>query len=288
MVEMKTDEQVLHMRQAGLVVARALDVLSAAVAPGVTTAELDELAEDAIRSAGAQPSFLGYHGFPACICTSVNDEVVHGIPSPERVLKDGDVVSIDCGAIVDGWHGDAAVTVPVGEISAELRRLLEITEESLWQGLAVTRSGARLGDIGRAVETSARKAGKYGIPREYGGHGIGTAMHQEPFVPNYHTRRGGAGRQLEPGLVLAVEPMLTTGTHRSRVLEDEWTVVTKDGSTAAHFEHTVAVTARGPWVLTAADGGRARLGEAYGGPVEATAGESGDPAAPGEVGVSGD
>src|SRR5690606_31000106 len=154
---------------------RTLETVTASVAPGVTTAELDELAEETIRSAGAKPSFLGYHGFPACICTSVNDEVVHGIPSRRRVLRDGDVLSVDCGAIVDGWHGDAAVTVPVGEVSAELLRLLEVTEESLWQGLAAARPGRRLGEIGRAVETSVRRAGKYGIPREYGGHGIGTA-----------------------------------------------------------------------------------------------------------------
>ncbi|MQA06282.1 MAG: type I methionyl aminopeptidase [Streptosporangiales bacterium] len=271
MVEMKTEAEIQRMRQAGLVVARTLEVLRGAVAPGVTTRELDELAEETIRATSAQPSFLGYHGFPACICTSVNDEVVHGIPG-DRVLRTGDVVSIDCGAIVDGWHGDAAITVLVGAIDAGLQRLLEVTEESLWCGLAAAAAGSRISDIGKAVEDAVRAGGKYGIPREYGGHGIGTAMHQEPFVPNYATRRGGAGRELVAGLVLAVEPMVTTGSHRSRVLDDEWTVVTKDGSVAAHFEHTVAITARGPWVLTAADGGRQRLGERYGGPVEETAG----------------
>lgn len=266
MVELKTEEEIARMRAAGLVVGRTLRTLRDAVAPGVTTAELDELAEEAIRAAGAKPSFLGYQGFPATICTSVNDEVVHGIPSRKRVLHEGDVISIDCGAIVDGWHGDAAVTVAVGEVPDELNRLMDVCEASLWAGLAVARPDGRLGDIGRAVESTVRAAGRYGILREYGGHGIGTAMHQEPFVPNYTTRRGGTGRRLEPGLVLAVEPMITTGSARSRVLDDDWTVVSKDGSVAAHYEHTVAITPRGPWVLTALDGGRRRLGDAYGGP----------------------
>ncbi|MQA78320.1 MAG: type I methionyl aminopeptidase [Streptosporangiales bacterium] len=289
MVEMKSEAEIAHMREAGLVVARTLRTVSAAVAPGVTTGELDEIAEESIRAAGAVPSFLGYQGFPACICTSVNDEVVHGIPSTERVLRDGDVVSIDCGAIIDGWHGDAAVTVAVGEVSGELQTLMETTETSLWRGLAVARPGGRLVDIGRAVEDTVRAAGTYGIPREYGGHGIGTAMHQEPFVANYATRRGGASRRLEPGLVLAVEPMVTLGTHRSRVLDDEWTVVTRDGSYAAHFEHTVAVTERGPWVLTAFDGGRQLLGDAYGGPAEADAGNDVDNATAGaSPGLAGD
>lgn len=290
MVEMKSEAEIAQMRVAGLVVARTLRTVSAAVAPGVTTGDLDALAEEVIRAAGALPSFLGYQGFPACICTSVNDEIVHGIPSRERVLRDGDVVSIDCGAIVDGWHGDAAVTVAVGEVSDDLHSLMETTETSLWHGLAAARPGGRLIDIGRAVEDAVRAAGAYGIPREYGGHGIGTAMHQEPFVANYATRRGGSSRRLEQGLVLAVEPMVTLGTHRSRVLDDEWTVVTRDGSPAAHFEHTVAVTERGPWVLTAFDGGRRLLGDAYGGPAEADAGNDVDDATAGAAsrGLAGD
>ncbi len=252
-VEIKTPEQITLMREAGLVVARTLRLVAAAVRPGISTAELDELADREIRAAGATPSFKGYHGYPATICTSVNDEIVHGIPSPARRLRDGDIISVDCGAIVRGWHGDAAVTVGVGAISAEHAGLLRACEAALWRGLAQARAGGRLGDISHAVETSIRRAGRYGVVEEYTGHGIGTAMHMDPPVPNYG--RAGRGLRLRAGLALAVEPMVTLGSPETVLLEDGWTVVTADRSWAAHFEHTVAITPGGPWVLTAEDGG---------------------------------
>jgi methionyl aminopeptidase len=261
-IEIKTPEQVAVMREAGLVVARTLRVLAAAVRPGITTAELDALAEAEIRAAGATPSFKGYHGYPATICTSVNEEIVHGIPSRQRSLHEADIVSIDCGAIVDGWHGDAALTVGVGTISAEHARLLQACETALWRGLAQAQAGGRLGDISHAVETSVSQSGRYGMVQEYTGHGIGSAMHMDPPVPNYG--RPGRGPRLRPGMALAVEPMVMTGGEETVLLDDGWTVITADGSWAAHFEHTVAVTSDGPWVLTAEDGGTsgfARYGE---------------------------
>jgi methionyl aminopeptidase len=247
-IEVKTPEQVTMMREAGLVVARTLRVVASAVRPGVTTGELDALAEHEIREAGATPSFKGYHGYPATICTSVNDEIVHGIPSAARSLREGDIISVDCGAIVDGWHGDAAVTVGVGTISAEHAGLLQVCEAALWRGLAQARAGGRLGDISHAVEASIREAGPYGLVEEYTGHGIGTAMHMDPPVPNYG--RAGRGPRLRPGMALAIEPMVMLGRPETVLLDDGWTVVTADGSWAAHFEHTVAITADGPWVLT--------------------------------------
>jgi methionyl aminopeptidase len=256
-IEITTPEQVTLMREAGLAVARTLRVVAAAVRPGISTAELDELAEREIRAAGATPSFKGYHGYPATICASVNDEIVHGIPSPARLLRDGDIISIDCGAIVRGWHGDAAVTVGVGTISAEHAALLHVCQAALWRGLAQARPGGRLGDISHAVEASIRQAGRYGVVEEYTGHGIGTAMHMDPPVPNYG--RPGRGLRLRPGLALAVEPMVTLGSPETVLLEDGWTVVTADRSWAAHFEHTVAITSGGPWVLTAEDGGTSGL-----------------------------
>jgi methionyl aminopeptidase len=264
-VEIKTPDQIDAMRRAGLVVGRTLEVLRGAVRPGVSTAELDSVAEASIRDAGATPSFQGYHGFPASICTSVNDEVVHGIPGA-RVLAEGDVISLDCGAIVDGWHGDAAITVPVGTVADELSRLISVTEESLWRGIAAARLGGRVTDISHAVESHVRAASDYGILEDYVGHGIGSAMHQPPDVPNYG--RPGRGPKLVPGLALAVEPMITLGDPATEVLEDDWTVVTVDGSWAAHFEHTFTLTPQGAWVLTAVDGGEARLtglGVLYGG-----------------------
>ncbi len=260
MIQLKSDTEVECMRIAGLVVAGALAAVRAAVAPGVTTGELDRVAEAHIREHGATPSFLGYHGFPATICASVNAEVVHGIPSPERRLTEGDIVSVDCGAIVDGYHGDAAITAPVGAIAPELGELLRVTELSLWAGLAAARRGGRLSDISHAVEKSLRgHQHRYGIVRNYGGHGIGTEMHQEPHVLNYG--RAGHGPKLVRGMALAIEPMVTLGGYDCEELADGWTVVTADGSAAAHFEHTVAVTEVGPWVLTAEDGGAARLAE---------------------------
>jgi len=253
-IEVKTAAQLAAMAEAGRVVARALSAAAAAAAPGVSTAALDAIAAREIRAAGAAPSFLGYHGFPATICACVNEEIVHGIPRATRRLRDGDVVSIDCGAIVDGWHADAALTVPVGAVGAELRLLIDGCERALWHGLAAARPGARLGDISHAVEQSARAAGSYGIVEDYGGHGIGSEMHMDPPVPNQG--RPGRGPVLAEGMALAIEPLLVLGSPGTRLLDDGWTVVTDDGGPAAHFEHTVAITADGPQVLTAADGGR--------------------------------
>ena len=250
-IEIKSADQLASMREAGLVVARTLDRVREMTVPGVTTAELDECAAQSIRDEGASPSFLGYHGFPAHICVSVNDEVVHGIPGPRRVV-DGDVVSVDCGAIVDGWHGDAAITILVGDVAPDLAELSRVTEESLWAGLAAARPGNRLSDIGHAVEACVRSHGEmYGIVEEYVGHGIGSSMHMEPAVPNYG--RPGRGPRLVPGMALAVEPMVVLGDPGVHVTEDDWTVVASDGSHASHWEHTVAVTEEGPWVLTALD-----------------------------------
>jgi methionyl aminopeptidase len=266
-IEYKSREQIAAMRRAGLVVGETLEVLRDHVKAGVTTAELDAIAEEHIRAAGATPSFKGYHGFPASICVSVNDEVVHGIPG-DRVLADGDVVSLDCGAIVDGWHGDAAITVAMGDVPADITRLMQVTEEALWRGIAAAQLGGRVGDISHAVETHVRAAGDYGILEDYVGHGIGSAMHQPPNVPN--VGRPGRGPRLVQGLALAVEPMVTLGTSDTEVLEDDWTVVTADGSRAAHFEHTFTLTSDGAWVLTALDGGEAALdalGVPFGGPI---------------------
>jgi methionyl aminopeptidase len=255
-VEIKTPDQIDGMRRAGLVVGETLELLRSSVRVGVTTGELDAIAEDNIRGSGATPSFKGYHGFPGSICTSVDDEVVHGIPGG-RVLADGDIVSIDCGAIVDGWHGDAAITVPVGTVAPELLDLIRVTEQAMWRGIAAARLGGRVTDISHAVESHVRAAGSYGILEDYVGHGIGSAMHQPPNVPNFG--RPGRGPKLVQGLALAVEPMVTLGGKESVVLEDDWTVVTADGSWAAHSEHTFTLTPRGAWVLTALDGGEAAL-----------------------------
>jgi len=257
-IEIKTPEQIRMMRVAGLLVGETLELLRRSVRPGMTTGELDAIAEDNIRSAGATPSFKGYHGFTGSICASVNDEVVHGIPG-ERVIEDGDVVSIDCGAIVDGWHGDAAVTLAVGEVPAEATELMRVTEESMWRGLAAARLGGRVTDISHAVESYVRGQGDYGIIEDYVGHGIGTAMHQPPNVPNYG--KPGKGPKLVEGLALAVEPMIVVGDQATHVLADDWTVMTDDGSLAAHFEHTFTLTPQGAWVLTALDGGKAKLAE---------------------------
>jgi methionyl aminopeptidase len=257
-IEIKTPEQIDAMRKAGLVVGATLELLRGLVRAGISTAELDGIAEENIRSAGATPSFLGYHGFPASICASVNDEVVHGIPG-DRVLVDGDLISIDCGAIVDGWHGDAAITVAVGAVPAELTTLMDVTEQAMWRGIAAAHLGGRVTDISHAVERYVRAQGKFGIVEDYTGHGIGSAMHQPPDVPNYG--RPGKGPRLVPGLALAVEPMITLGTKETDLLEDEWTVVTSDGSRAAHFEHTFTITPEGTWVLTALDGGERQLTE---------------------------
>jgi methionyl aminopeptidase len=260
-IEIKTPGQVEAMRGAGLLVAQTLETLREAVRPGVSTAELDALAESTIRGAGGIPSFKGYSEppFPATICASVNEEVVHGIPG-SRVLQEGDVISIDCGAIVDGWHGDAATTVPVGRIDPAVEELVRVTEDALWAGIAAFRAGGRVGDISHAVETHVRGRGDgYGVVEDYTGHGIGTAMHMPPDVPNVGRAR--RGPRLVEGLALAIEPMVVLGSPETVLLEDEWTVVTADRSWAAHAEHTCALTKDGVWVLTAFDGGAARLAE---------------------------
>jgi methionyl aminopeptidase len=248
-IQVKSAEQLDHMHAAGQVVARTLTVLREAVRPGVSTAELDAIAEREIRSAGAVPSFLGYFGYPASICTSVNEQVVHGIPSPQQVLRDGDVISIDCGAILDGWHGDSALSVGVGEIDPADQALLVACETAMWAGLAQAAEGHRLGDVSHAIERSVQGAGEYGLIREYTGHGIGTEMHMDPVVRNYGPP--GQGPRLRAGMALAIEPMITRGTREVAELDDGWTVITTDRSRAAHFEHTVAITPDGPWVLTA-------------------------------------
>jgi methionyl aminopeptidase len=257
-VEIKTPEQIDLMRRAGLVVGETLELLRGSVRAGMSTLELDQIAEDNIRSCGATPSFKGYHGFTGSICASVNDEVVHGIPGG-RVIEDGDVVSIDCGAIVDGWHGDAALTVSVGDVPPEALELMRVTEEAMWRGLAAARLGGRVTDISHAIESYVRSQGSYGIIEEYVGHGIGSAMHQPPNVPNYG--RPGRGPKLVEGLALAVEPMIVLGDPATHVLADDWTVKTDDGSLAAHFEHSFTLTQQGTWVLTALDGGEAKLAE---------------------------
>ncbi|WP_030483011.1 type I methionyl aminopeptidase [Nocardioides aequoreus] len=264
-IEIKTPEQIALMRRAGLLVGQTLELLRDAVRPGVTTAQLDRLAEEHIRDHGGTPSFLGYGEppFPATICASVNDAVVHGIPG-DRVLVEGDVLSVDCGAIVEGYHGDAAVSVAVGQVAPEVEELMRVTEEALWAGIAAAHLGGRVGDISHAVEQHVRSqphpsGGSWGIVEEFTGHGIGTAMHQPPNVPN--VGRPGRGARLERGLALAVEPMITLGSRHPVLDDDEWTVLTEDGSWAAHYEHTFTLTPDGAWVLTALDGGRARLAE---------------------------
>ncbi|ALI25329.1 Methionine aminopeptidase [Mycolicibacterium fortuitum] len=241
------------MAVAGALVASALRAVQAAAAPGVSTLELDQIAESVIRDGGGTPSFLGYHGFPASICASVNDRVVHGIPSAGEKLAAGDLVSIDCGAIVDGWHGDSAVTFGVGALIAADEALSAATKSAMEAGIAAMLPGNRLTDVSHAIEVEthaaeARHDRKYGIVDGYGGHGIGRQMHMDPFLPNEGSP--GRGPYLEPGSVLAIEPMLTLGTTETVILDDEWTVVTADGTRAAHWEHTVAVTENGPRILT--------------------------------------
>lgn len=258
-IQIKSPTEIESMRAAGLVVARALEKLREAAKPGISTGELDAIAEESIRSEGAVPSFKGYHGYPATICASVNDRVVHAIPSTKDVLAEGDLISIDCGAVLDGWHGDAAITVPVGQVRPELLHMIETAEAAMWAGIAAARADRRLTDISHAIETTIRAAGQYGIVEGYGGHGIGTEMHQDPHILNLG--RPGRGPRLRPGMALAIEPMITLGSPEVVELDDRWTVVTVDQSIAVHVEHTMAVCEDGVWVLTAFDGGRERLGD---------------------------
>jgi methionyl aminopeptidase len=254
MVTRKSRSEIERMRQAGRIVAEVLDRIAAELRPGVSTAHLDALAEAHIRASGATPSFKGYPGinprrpFPASVCISIDDEIVHGIPG-DRTIRSGQIVSIDAGAIVDGWHGDGARTVDVGDPPPRDRELSDLTIAAMLAGIAAAVPGNHIDDISAAVEDVARTAG-LGIIRQFVGHGIGTAMHEEPQVPNYRTGR--PGRKLEPGICLAIEPMFTLGGHDTRILADDWTVVTADGSLAAHFEHSIAVTADGPQILTQA------------------------------------
>ncbi len=263
-LDVKTPDQIRKMRLAGMVVGETLELIRDLARVGATTGELDKAAEDLIRSKGATPSFLGYHGYPGSLCVSVNEEVVHGIPGP-RTLVLGDFVSIDCGAILDGWHGDAAISLIVGGReagSAPDLALMDATEDSMWAGIAALAVGCPLYDVGAAVEDcivdAARADGlTYGIIEDYVGHGIGTEMHQDPQVPNYRVRD--RGPIVRSGVTLAIEPMVTLGSAETDVLDDEWTVMTQDGSRAAHWENSVAVTDAGLWVLTALDGGEQRL-----------------------------
>ncbi|WP_188839049.1 type I methionyl aminopeptidase [Flexivirga endophytica] len=263
----KTPEQILLMRRAGLVVGECLELLRTSAHAGMTTGALDAIAEEFIRGKGGTPSFLGYYGFTGTLCVSVNDEVVHGIPGA-RVLEEGDLVSIDCGAIVEGWHGDAAITLVVGgdaAARAEDLQLSAATHRALWAGIAALRPGIGIYELGGVIEDSviasgAADAHHYGILDGYTGHGIGTEMHMEPTVYNERVRP--RGPEVRTGATVAIEPMLTLGTHESHELADEWTVVTDDGRRAAHWEHTVAVTEGGLWVLTAVDGGAAELAAA--------------------------
>ena len=246
MIIIKSKKDLESMRQAGLVVADALERLAGLVKPGITTAALDRFAEDYLAQRGAKPSFKGYNGFPASICSSVNEEVVHGIPGKRR-LKEGDIVSIDLGAIVDGWHGDAAITVPVGEVYPEIMRLLKVTEEALYLGIEAAQPGVRLGVVSNTIQKHVEKAG-FSVVRQYVGHGIGRQMHEDPPVPNFG--RPDRGPVLAEGMTIAIEPMVNAGGYEVLVTPDNWTVITKDGSYSAHFEHTIAITGNGPEILT--------------------------------------
>jgi methionyl aminopeptidase len=238
--------ELAKMRRAGRVVAEMHEATRAAARPGVTTAEIDKVAREVLDRRGATSNFLGYHGFPAVVCTSPNDVIVHGIPGP-YVLEEGDILSVDCGAIIEGYHGDAAYTMGIGEVSGEARRLIEVTERSLWAGIEQLEAGNRLHEVGRAVQDVAEAAG-FTVVREYVGHAIGTAMHEQPQVPNYWP--GNPGPTLKPGMVFAIEPMVNAGSAETRLLDDHWSVVTADGRLSAHFEHSIAVTDDGPEVLT--------------------------------------
>lgn len=247
MIIKKIPHQIEEMAEAGRLSAKVLREVGARVKPGVSTAELDRIAEMIIRMEGGIPAFKGYGGFPGSICASVNDQIVHGIPSNSVILQEGDILSIDTGAIVKGWVGDNAWTYPVGKISPEKKRLLEVTEQCMWAGIEAARPGNHLGDIGHAIQEIAERAG-YGVVREYVGHGVGRDMHEDPNVPNYGRKH--TGIKLEPGMVIAIEPMINIGTYKTKVMSDGWLVCTRDGKPSAHFEKTVAITEDGPRVLT--------------------------------------
>ena len=256
-IQIKTLDQLQTMRKAGLLVRSTLELIRSNIKVGITTSALDAIAEANIKRGGGTSNFKGYHGFPATICVSINDEIVHGIPG-ERMIMPGDIVSVDCGAIVDGWHSDAAFTMIVDPVDEKRQTMLDVCEESMWHGIAAGSVGAKLSDIGHAIEKHIVSQGKYGILREYGGHGIGTAMHMEPHIFNYG--KPGHGPTIEAGMVFAIEPMITLGTDKTKVLADNWTVVTTDKSHGSHFENSYCIAPDGkPFVLTEVDGGRANL-----------------------------
>lgn len=250
MVKLKTAKELNMMQLAGKVSARALKLAGAAVEPGVSTKEIDEIAFKYIKSQGAIPSFLGYNGFPSSCCISLNNEVIHGIPNSNRIIKNGDIVSIDVGACLNGFHGDNAWTFACGDISSEAQSLLDATKESLFEAIKISKPGNRLGDIGNTVEEYVKTRG-YSVVRDFVGHGIGTQLHEEPSVPNYG--RSGHGLRLLPGMTIAIEPMVNMGSGTVKTLDDNWTVVTSDGTLSAHFEHTIAITSDGPLILTNPD-----------------------------------
>jgi methionyl aminopeptidase len=246
-IVIKTAKEVEKMRRAGGIVREVLHAVRAMVKPGATTLDLEKVAETMIEEAGAKPAFKGYHGFPCVLCTSLNDQVVHGIPSAKTVLREGDILSVDCGAVIDGYYGDSAITIPVGKVAAGTQRLLQITQGSLERAIEAVRPGATLGDVGAAVQEMVEAEG-FSVVKEFVGHGIGTHMHEDPQIPNFGQR--GRGVRLREGMVLAIEPMVNAGGDAVRVLKDGWTAVTEDGSLSAHFEHTVAVTKDGAAILT--------------------------------------
>lgn len=246
MITCKSEQELGYMRDAGKVVARTLDEIEKAVKPGVTTKELDQIAENFLEKVGAKPAFKGYYGFPACICASINEQVVHGIPGL-RKLENGDIISIDFGAVINGYYGDSAVTIPVGEVSQEAKDLMDVTRKSLETGIEKAIAGNRLSDISHSIQTFVEENG-FSVVRDYVGHGVGSQMHEEPQVPNFGNP--GRGPRLKPGITLAIEPMVNAGTYEVKTLEDNWTVETIDHRLSAHFEHTVAITDRGPEILT--------------------------------------
>jgi methionyl aminopeptidase len=248
MINCKSHTELEKMHRSGQIVRQVLDAVKAMVAPGVSTMDLERAAEDKIRELGAKPAFKGYYDYPCVLCTSVNNEIIHGIPSEKRILKEGDIVSIDCGVVLDGYYGDSAITVPVGKsLTPELQKLLDVTETSLKKAIEEVRLGKTVGDVGAAVQEYVEANG-FSVVREFVGHGIGTRLHEDPQVPNFGTR--GHGTRLREGMVLAIEPMVNIGKPGTKTLDDKWTAVTEDGSYSAHFEHTVAVTRNGPMVLT--------------------------------------
>jgi len=256
-IQIKSLEELKIMRRAGLLVGQTLELLKSSIKVGMRTDALDAIAAANIKRGGGTSNFKGYHGYPATICISINDEIVHGIPG-NRIIEDGDVVSIDCGAIIDGWHGDAAFSIGVGKVDPADQKLMDVCEESMWRGIAAGKQGAKLTDIGHAIEEYIKSQGKYGILQEYGGHGIGTEMHQEPHVLNFG--KPGNGPEIVVGLALAIEPMITRGSAKTKVLSDDWTVVSHDKSRGAHFENSYVICPDGkPFVLTALDGGAIRL-----------------------------